>query len=137
VSYAVQHGGPLLRSAAGLAGAAAGAVSKTLAKYAKGKADTLVYLAMRNSKAVYAGITNNLRTRFNEHKAAGKGFDALRPITPKLPRSQALAIETTIILSNPHFENINCSVGKNNPEHLSAVHAGTSWLLRAGVAFVY
>ena len=110
---------------------------------------TVVYIAYRGGlpgaggKAVYVGITGRkLKTRLGEHnkpsnKQGPRNFDFLIPVTPPIPKTLAEAIETVLIMSNPHFENKAPGIGRGNSVFWPAVHAGTSWLQRNGVPFVY
>jgi len=63
-----------------------------------------VYLGIRNNRAVYVGITNDLSRRQSEHNRRNM---RLRLITPRIPRTLAISNELAIKMSNPQFDNIN------------------------------
>jgi len=140
--YAANYGARLLRVAGGgisnLARRAANAVATAARKIFGGPRDTIVYLGVRNGNPVYVGITKqDLRSRRGQHNRNGKNFSDLLPITPKLPRTLALAIETVIYISNPHFENKIHPIARANPIFDVAINRAATWMTRNGVRFWY
>jgi len=122
--------------ASGLAARGVAAAKGALKFVAGGPCDTQVYIAYRGSDAVYVGITSQgKRPRLSQHNSSRnrRGFDDLEFITPPLPRRLAMAIETVLIISNPQFENKSKSIGNKQLDYSSAIHAGTSWLMRNNV----
>ena len=93
-----------------------------------------VYIATRNGKDVYAGLTNNLERRAIEHGGAGKNFDRLRSITTqKVSRGEARAIEQALIKRNPSFENVRNSISPKHAYYDDAVEWGEAWLKSKGL----
>jgi hypothetical protein len=94
----------------------------------------VVYIAFRGTTPVYVGITKQvLGKRLGQHNYRGKNFDKLLEITPPLPRKLAMAIETTIIIANPHFENQRLSIGRENPIFNAAMTVAGQWMQQLGV----
>jgi hypothetical protein len=96
---------------------------------AAGPARTFVYLGMRGSKAVYAGVTNNLARRGAEH--AGRfGIEALTPRA--VTRGQGRAIEQALLNRNPQFQNRINSISPLRSFYNDAVRWGEAWLKSHG-----
>lgn len=52
------------------------------------KRDSQVYNLTKDGKKVYTGVTNDLQRRKNEHKADGKDFDRIVPVSgPRTKKS--------------------------------------------------
>jgi hypothetical protein len=146
--YAARYGRPILAAmgptvnrlvARGLTCAAQG-----IEFFMGGKWDTVVYLAYRGGKPVYVGITSGkLNDRLRQHNTRGtksrgpRGFDDLIPITIPLPRRLAMAIETVIIIENPHFENDMLSIGRGNSIFNAAIATAWHWISANGLQTRY
>ncbi|MDO3624510.1 RHS repeat-associated core domain-containing protein, partial [Ralstonia pseudosolanacearum] len=85
-----------------------------------------VYLGIRDGKAVYVGISNNVAARACQH---GSRFDDVVKITnSQVTRDQARAIEQMIINKNPHFENQINSISPSRSWYESALEWARNWV---------
>ena len=121
-------GGGISNAAA--APASLGALSKVASSsLLVGKANTHVYLGIRNGAAVYVGITKAPLLR----QAAHAERFTLRLITKEpLTRRQARAIEQSLIERNPGFENKINSISPSRSWYNEAKEWGDSWLKSNG-----
>jgi len=90
-----------------------------------GEATTHVYLGVRNGKAVYVGITNDLARRQAQH---GGRFVLVSITESPVTRGEARAIEQALMVRNPGFENIRNSISPKHPWYREAVAWGEAWL---------
>ena len=96
----------------------------------QGKADTRVYLGIKNGKPNYVGITNDIERRQNQH---GDRFDYLQEITSEpLTRRQARSIEQVLIENNSQFSNKINSISPKRNWYNDAKVWGSAWLKRRG-----
>lgn len=84
-----------------------------------------VYTGVREGKDVYAGITNNLMRRQLQH---GDRFVLQQMTEEGVARGEARAIEQSLIVRNPGFENKINSISPSQPYYQHAVDWGESWL---------
>lgn len=90
---------------------------------------THVYQGVKKNQPVYAGITNDLARRGNEHASRF----ILEPVTKStVPRGAARAIEEALIVMNPGFENIRHSISPKHSWYQAALDWGKHWLKANG-----
>lgn len=103
----------------------------------KGPENTMVYLGINedeygNDYSSYVGITVNIDNRKYQHDQNGKLFEYLLPISDKLTRNQARAIEQVLILKYPGYSNQINSISHESRYFDEAVDWGTKWIREHG-----
>lgn len=90
-----------------------------------GPANYYAYYGMKDGKAVYVGITNDLQKRSQQH---GDRFDELKPInTEAITRRQSRALEQYQINQNPQFTNKINSISTRRVWYNSAINWAKAW----------
>ena len=101
----------------------AGAAIVTFGGRVAGETQHSVYIAYRDGKAIYVGITNDMARRMCEH---GKRFDRLSALVTNLTRDQARAVEQSIINVSPDFRNAINSIAPSRNWYGEAVEWGNN-----------
>ncbi len=103
-----------------------------------------MYLGLVGTKPTYVGITSQpLNARLREHNARrtilGKPkFSRLKPVTlAPVSRNEARAIETLIIMANPHFDNKYKSIAGTHDIFQGAVNWAVGWCRSNGAPICY
>ncbi len=107
-----------------------------------GVADTVVYIGYKDGRAVYVGVTNDLKTRLTKHISVGKIDRGDQITTTLLTKNQARTIEQNIINANSAIQsddwaNAINSISAERDIYDSAVKWGSDFMKANGIKNIW
>ncbi|NOT01740.1 MAG: hypothetical protein HOP29_14050 [Phycisphaerales bacterium] len=114
-------------------GRIAGKASKFLGWLNQGPKNVSVYIAKRDGRAVYVGVSGDVSRRMSQH---GARFTGQELVASDLTRNQARALEQLIMDKNV-FQNVRNSIDPMSEFFVDAYNWAEEFARRSGIRLVY